>query len=513
MIRSKIADILIRLNENEPEKILITEGEHQATVAEIYTGAVALAQNLTINGFQMGDKVVIATAPNGDFVKIIYALIFLQATVAIIDPEMGRDNYKSKLKQINPKWAFVDSRLLLLQEHPVLRYFYLKKSKSNPYFPYMPSAKMIACGRWLPLVQKKMWLKKLFENTNQKEVKWDATNEENDISDFLITYTSGTIDEPKGVVHSFDSLSNSLQLIGNQLDASRENLVATYLPHYMLIAISVKIPAILYNPKLKAVEKLTFFEKNKVSTIMGPPSDFIQMILYCENNKSQFPDTMKHILLGSAPVTRRFLQRLSDVLPTHTRITCLYGMTENLLIATIDGRFKKDYDCEGDLLGIPVENINIKSIDNEIFIKSNQLFSRYFHLDSRSDFHATGDLGDFDKNAFLILKGRKKDMIIRRNLNIYPAIYEATINRIDGVTEAVLVGIYDDSIHDEKVFLVIEGENLKEEYILNKLKSGAYSIDNEALPDKILFMTLPRSGRQHKVNKEAIRDYIKKNKL
>ena len=101
-------------------------------------------------------------------------------------------------------------------------------------------------------------------------------------------------------------------------------------------------------------------------------------------------------------------------------------------------------------------------------------------------------------------------MIIRRNLNIYPAIYEATINRIEGVTEAVLVGIYDDTIHDEKVYLVIEGTpNLTKNIILNQLKTGIYSIDNEALPDDILFMQLPRSGRQHKVNKGAIRDLIK----
>ena len=72
------------------------------------------------------------------------------------------------------------------------------------------------------------------------------------------------------------------------------------------------------------------------------------------------------------------------------------------------------------------------------------------------------------------------------------------------------MGIYDDTIHDEKVYLVIEGtSNLTKNGILNQLKTGIYSIDNEALPDDILFMQLPRSGRQHKVNKAAIRDLIK----
>jgi acyl-CoA synthetase (AMP-forming)/AMP-acid ligase II len=514
LFKSSIGDILRQLNEKSPQKVFITEGGKGVTVGEIYEDAVKIAHKLQAQGFKKSDRVAIAAPPNAEFVKIMYALIFLKATVAIIDPEMGRDNYNSKLKQFNPHWAFVDSRLILLQEHPILRYFYLKKSKTAPYFPYTPSVKMVACGRWLPIFQKKTFLTQWLKQPTPTALQWEeGINTEGEQHAFLITYTSGTIDEPKGVVHSFNSLYNSLKLIGNQLDTHKENLIATYLPHYMLIGFSVNMPSILYNPKLTAVQKLAFFEAHKVTTIMGPPSDFVPLTEHCENTSKVFPSTLQHILLGSAPVTRRFLQRLVAVLPTHTRITCLYGMTENLLVASVDGRFKKDYNCEGDLLGKPAAGVDIEIINDEISIKSNQLFTRYFHMSSRNAFHPTGDLGAFDTQNFLILRGRKKDMIIRRNLNIYPAIYEATINRIEGVTEAVLVGIYDDILHDEKVYLIIEGTNLNPQDILNKLKKGVYSIDNEALPDKILFMTLPRSGRQHKVNKEAIRDYIKKNKL
>ena len=156
-----IADILIQLNKNNPNTIIITDlNGNKVKVSEIYNDALKIALNLQLNGFKPNDRVAIAAPPNAEFVKIMYALIFLKATVAIIDPEMGRDNYNSKLKQFNPQWAFVDSRLLLLQEHPILRYFYLKKSKTNPYFPYTPSAKIIACGMWLPLFQKKTFLKK-----------------------------------------------------------------------------------------------------------------------------------------------------------------------------------------------------------------------------------------------------------------------------------------------------------------------------------------------------------------
>ncbi len=513
LYRSAIADILIDLYQKTPKKVLITGGGASATVECVFEDAVALAQHLHAQGFETGDRVAIATPANADFVKIMYALIFLKATVAIIDPEMGRDNYRSKLQQFNPKWAFVDSRLLLLQEHPIARFLYFKTSKNAPYFPYTPTARTIACGIWLPLLQKKIFLKTLFRSQKTVETVWLKT-ENVDEHEFLITYTSGTIAMPKGVVHTFGSLQNSLQIIGNQLNTNIETLMATYLPHYLLIAISVEMPSILYNPKLSAIQKLAFFQKNNVTTTMGPPSDFVDMVTHCENTNTRFSDSMQHIMLGSAPVTRRFLKRLTDVLPTHTRVTCLYGMTENLVVATTDGRFKKDYPCDGDLLGTLAAGVTIQFENDEILIESNQLFKRYFHLEGREKFHSTGDLGKMDENRQLILGGRKKDMIIKKNLNIYPGIYEATINRIDGVTEAVMVGIYDDAIHDERVYLVVEGNNdLSKKKMRTQLQFGEFSIDQNAFPDEIVFMKLPRSGRQHKVDKNKIRNIIQQNKV
>jgi hypothetical protein len=41
-------------------------------------------------------------------------------------------------------------------------------------------------------------------------------------------------------------------------------------------------------------------------------------------------------------------------------------------------------------------------------------------------------------------------------------------------------------------------------------RSGEYSIDREALPDRIVFAKLPRSGRQNKVDKNALRQLQKK---
>ena len=101
-------------------------------------------------------------------------------------------------------------------------------------------------------------------------------------------------------------------------------------------------------------------------------------------------------------------------------------------------------------------------------------------------------------------------MIIRRDTNIYPAIYEKTIKNIPGIVEAVIVGAYSEAKHDEEVFLVVESDAYSEAELMKMLQSGKYSIDKEALPDKILFKKIPVSGRQNKVDRKMLRAELSK---
>jgi acyl-CoA synthetase (AMP-forming)/AMP-acid ligase II len=117
----------------------------------------------------------------------------------------------------------------------------------------------------------------------------------------------------------------------------------------------------------------------------------------------------------------------------------------------------------------------------------------------------TGDIGKIDDLGRLILLGRKKDMIIRGNFNVYPGLYEPTIHQIEGVKEAVMVGIYNDEKADEEIVLVIDGEEkLTVQHVMKQLTSGKFSIDKEALPDRIVFRPLPHSGRQAKIDRKQL---------
>ncbi len=510
LYNSLIVAPLKNLVDTFPNKIVLYHKNKSLTALELFTNSCTIAQNLLTINFKRNDIAVIAMQPGKDFLELMYALLILRAKIAIIDPEMGRDNYAAKLKQLSPQWMFVDSRLLFLNEHQNIKNLLFKVRKNIPDINFKTDASIISVGMFLPLSRKNFTYKSL-----KKLVSDDVQlieDEEN--FDNLIVYTSGTLSEPKGVLHSTKSLSTTIDLLTKIIGAKLGDSVGTYLPHFMLLGIASGLAVKIMAVKLKAKQKLTWLIKQEINIFFGPPSELLPLIIYCENNNIKFPSTLKHIMLGSAPVHQGFLNRLVSVLPETTKITCTYGMTEHLLVAIADGREKIKYLSTGDYLGKIVETVEVKIADDkEIFVKSEQMYSRYLHLNNRDDWHATGDLGAIDNLGRLILLGRKKEMIIRKDFNIYPAIYESTIKKIQGVNDAVFVGIYKEDIHDEKVYLAIEGEIKSANFILKHLEKGEFSIDKSAIPDEIIFLNLPRKGRQNKVDKESIVNYILQHNL
>lgn len=477
--------------------LVFSDGKQNVSSGEIHAQSLSVAAGLQTKGFREGDRAVLIVPPGRDFLKVFFAVGLLKGTIAIIDPEMGRENFESKLKQLKPQWIFIDSRLILLREHPIIRFFHLRFAK-RPFYVSLPGeAKIVTTGKKLPLFSSDFHLPK--SDAEQVEME-DSGNH-----DLIITYTSGTLAEPKGVVHSVNSLFESLSHIKNQIGINPETRIGAYLPHFLLIGICSGSPVYLFPKEQTAEWKYDFFAQNKITTLFGPPSDYLPLIQHCKQNNCKFPQSISLVMLGSAPVYPNFLEELIAVCDTRVQIKCMYGMTENLVVAIADGREKVLSDMKGDFLGKPVNGIQLSVADDgEILVNSPQLFSNYLHLDSRETPHHTGDLG-YIENGTLILTGRKKDMIIRRDTNIYPAIYEKTIRAIPGVSDVVMIGNYRNDLHDEEVVLFVESDFADQKKMMGLLSEGKYSIDKEALPDKIVFTKIPRSGRQDKVDRKALK--------
>lgn len=489
------------LRRHSGDKEIFVDNRRAYTIEELLNSARSLAHLLSQKGVKSRDRVVLAIEPNFEFLKVMYANMMLNTQIAIIDPEMGHELYQAKLKQYKPQHIFVDSRLLFLKEHPILKWIVRKVKKTLPTLSKVDNCQLFTVGKRLPIFTKHYHLK-----SGENDTVYSGYQPVDESEDFLVVYTSGTLSEPKGVVHSYGSLRESIALLTRLLTINSHTKIATHLPHFMLLGMTAGIQVFKWNPEMKPSEKSNFINKHKITTLFGPPAEFMPWITYLEYNNEKLPSSIKEIILGSAPVYASFLSRLY-ALSDEVKITCLYGMTEHLMTCYIDGRDKINFGGQGDPLGQPFNAVELAIEDDEILVKSRQLFTKYLDNPNLQGFHKTGDLGRLDEDIGLILSGRKKDMIIRQNFNIYPALYEPTICKIEGVEEATLVGKYSEEKQDEEVYLIFNGKGSVKD-IEKELHAGPYSIDKEALPDHILNMSIPRKGRQQKADKALLKKLI-----
>ena len=123
---------------------------------------------------------------------------------------------------------------------------------------------------------------------------------------------------------------------------------------------------------------------------------------------------------------------------------------------------------------------------------------------------ATGDIGALDADGRLVLRGRRKEMLIRGGENIYPSLYEPALAAGADLEAALMVGV-ERPDGDEAVvlFAVPRGGDDTEaaRRRLDALVRGSRSpLDAHARPDLVLGVaTLPRAGRSAKPDREALR--------
>ena len=499
---SIIPDAIIEsLKSSEKNGVCIVANNISYTYEQLLNDVSKAEPWLQSMGINAQTKIVMAVPASYEFLIAFYALYRRGVTMALIDPQMGRKNYNALCKQFEPDTLVADSRIVLLNEHPVARWIIEQLNTFLPSVNYNSIKRIITTGKKLPILQKHFHLDKRrgYNSSPLRSHPSETT---------LLTYTSGTLGQPKGVEHTASSLVNSLAVVNTMLNKERDKRLATHLPHFMLIFTYFGGETHLWPENLSAKQRYHFIEKHRITTFFGPPSEILPLVNYAIELRIKLPSVLKHIILGSAPTHTSFLEKLSGV--TEADITCIYGMTENLVASTANGKEKQGYKGIGDFVGRIVPGVKIKiNDDHEILIQSPQLFRGYHLQEPRQGWHHTGDLGRVENNN-LILIGRKKDMIIRKNKNIYPALYEPIITQIAGIDEAALVGIYDEKSHDEEVFLVVDSkENIDVVNLKKLLSHGPFQIDKDVLPDKIFQMPIPKTGRQLKVDKVKLKELLK----
>ena len=155
---------------------------------------------------------------------------------------------------------------------------------------------------------------------------------------------------------------------------------------------------------------------------------------------------LRILIAGGAAMSRDAIQGFLDL---GINLLQGYGLTETSpVVAGENDKFKR---CGS--VGFPLPGIDVK-IDHpdkdgigEIAVKAPTVMLEYVdNPDATADvlkdgWFYTGDLGYFDKDGFLFITGRKKDVIVLKNgKNIFPEELEILINKLPYVSECMVFG-------------------------------------------------------------------------
>ena len=466
------------------------------TYAELGTESCAVAAGLQHAGMQPGDAVVFSVRPSIEAVILILAIVRCGGVVVAADPGMSPELFTARVAPLTPRWVMTESVLYALGRLPPVRAALEGRGVMLPNFD-VPGARKVLVGPW-PGVLTYRGLASRAQSPREAGIDGDAPA--------FIVFTSGTTSEPKAVVHTQRSLSASLDTISELLALEPGDRVYSDQLHMIVPALLAGATCFIPRSGFSAARTLRDVRRFEPTHAFWVPA---QMQRLMSEPGSSFPLSLRTILLGSGPVPAGFLRRCQQALPPSTSVYAAYALTEMLPVCWADLREKIEFDGEGDLLGFPCAGIRLRiAADGEIFASGPNQCRGYLGFPPLREV-ATGDVGRIDRGR-LVLLGRKKNMIIRDDRNIYPELIEGIVAALPGVRRCAMVGLYQADRIDELAVLVVDPEDgvdarHLESHVRDVLWRGAHRIDIDARPDAIVAAHVPVRGRSSKVDRDALR--------
>ncbi len=413
-----------------------------------------LLKNLNI---QKGDKVAILATNSPQWVASYLAIAALGAVVVPILPDFSKREITNILEHSESKAIFVSEKL---QEKISQELSILTINIENQ-----------------TLIGK--------ENTNIKHSYDDfayAKIEEEDL--LAIIYTSGTTGFSKGVMLSHKNilwnikqckttqkityedrflsilpLSHTYENTVGMLSAFASGSATYYLdklptPNVLLPALEKIRPTMMLSVPL-VIEKiykskiLKQINSKKITKFLYKIRPFQKILNKIAGKKlyKLFGGKLHFFGIGGAKldsIVERFL------LDSNFPYAIGYGMTETApLLAGAIGKNRK-IGFTGEVvkfLDLRITKENPGDIIGEVQVKGENVMQGYYkepHLNkevfTKDGWLRTGDLGMFDKNGMLCIKGRSKTMILGASgENIFPEEIESLINKIDIVLESLVI--------------------------------------------------------------------------
>lgn len=354
-----------------------------------------------------------------------------------------------------------------------------------------------------------------------------------------ILFTSGTTGQPKGVMLSHKNLCSVIMSTSMIVKLQEDDCTLSFLPIHHSFESTLGIMTPIYQGGCVAFcEGLKYIMKNlkesRASIMVTVPLlvETVYKKIWTKARKTgkeqalkkaiRFNRRMKKVgidlsrklfksihsslggrlrmfICGAAPLNPVVLRGFADMGFVFLQG---YGLTETAPLAAGMGD-KDDFAAKPASCGPAIPGVEIKINDpdeegiGEIYIRGDNVMMGYYDNPEataevmKDGWFASGDLGFLDKDGWLYLTGRSKNIIVTNTgKNIYPEEIEPLVNALDYVKDSMIYGLKQEGGSDQSVavqifpdYELIEEEkgDLSEEEIYELLREEIYTV-NKGLP-------------------------------
>ncbi len=463
----------IRMNAtNRPRKVAIREGELVLTYQALNQRVNKLATGLRALGLEKRMVVAVVLPDCHEHLEALFALAKIGVISLPIDIRLETGELERTLRY------FDASAVLFFPDK--LRTFVEMQGRIDTL------EKRLVCtgGEEAPRV---ISYEKLIDRSSSEEP--ECTVDEHD--PLLIGLSSGTTGPLKGallthrnlmfrwlgqiVEFNFNSSDVFLNVAPMQYSAGR-----SFAMSHLFFGGTVIILGGRFDPLVT----LKTIEQQRISTSLMVPTMYHRILQLPELNHTD--TTSLRVLISSGAMLHPSL--LKDVFKRFTpNLYNYFGSIEGGGVSILK---PQDMLSKTGSVGQGVFNTEIRIVDEEgrevppgttgeIMCRGPAIAQGYFkNPDATQEYFPNGwcrmgDLGRRDEEGFLYLEGRKKDMIIRGGVNIYPAEIEETLQSHPSIDESAVAGIPSEEYGEEiAAFVVLKaGQEISQEEVIRYCES------------------------------------------
>lgn len=440
-------DVLRSTRERSPQKLALIVGERRFTYAELDDVTDRVASALHAAGVERDDRVALFM-PNCAELVFCYLACFKLGAIAVplnhryrtAEAEYALDHSGSTTLIVHAD-KLADTRGLAWERLPIARCYLVSAASIARNEPGFTPFETLLDGDATQLPSPQFDERQL------------AT----------IMYTSGTTANPKGVVHSQETLWHCVQIQAASMQFTADDviLVSTSASHcaatFGLIFPNIfagGTSVVLDGPTAEQVVQ-AIVEHGVTRCQMLPPS-LQDLVEYLEHHGTRLP-SLRSFFAGGDVVPLDTHARFRTATGLDVAEVC--GMTEAVTY-TVNPPFGEKRIGS---VGKPVRETQVRIADEhgrelpigaegEIQIKGPSNMVGYWNdtLHTAATLHdgwlASGDLGRLDREGYLWFMGRKKEIIIRGGSNISPLEVEQVIDQHAAVHMSGVVGAPDERL-------------------------------------------------------------------